>query len=126
MVDEHVAVSETWLPYKISSLLQDGFPLLVCEGSPSTPHTVYTHAAFSAFLVFHHSFLCPFVAYKVLFFSATSLHGLYFLITAHVQNVAWTHCNLRRSLITITPNHIWKHCNLRCSLIVTWTITRTI
>ena len=36
MADEHVAVSETstWLPYKISSLLQDGFPLLVCESSP--------------------------------------------------------------------------------------------
>ena len=33
-----MAVSETWLPYKISSLLQDGFPLLVCEGSPPTPH----------------------------------------------------------------------------------------
>ena len=33
-----MAMSETWLPYKISSLLQDGFPLLVCEGSPPTPH----------------------------------------------------------------------------------------
>ena len=33
-----MAVSETWLPYKISSLLQDGFPLLVCEGSPPTLH----------------------------------------------------------------------------------------
>ena len=31
-----MAVSETWLPYKISSLLQDGFPLLVCEGSTPT------------------------------------------------------------------------------------------
>ena len=34
-----MAVSETWLAYKISSsLLQDGFPLLVCEGSPPTLH----------------------------------------------------------------------------------------
>ena len=33
-----MAVSETWLPYKISSLLQDSFPLLVCEGSPPTLH----------------------------------------------------------------------------------------
>ena len=38
MADKCLAVSETWLLNKISSLLQDGFPLLVCEGSPPTPH----------------------------------------------------------------------------------------
>ena len=59
-----------------------------------------TRSLLSGFLVFHRSFLCPFVAYQVLFFFATSLHGSYFLITAHVQNVARTHCiNLHRSLI---------------------------
>ena len=99
MADEHVAVSETWLAYKISSLLQDGFPLLVCEGSPPTPHILKLPSQPFLSFVVHRSFLCPFVAYKVFFFSATSLHALYFLITAHVQNVAWTHCNLRHSLI---------------------------
>ena len=41
-------------------------------------------------LVFLPLFPCPFVVCKGLFVAAISLHVSFFLINAHVQNVAWT------------------------------------
>ena len=41
-------------------------------------------------LVFLPPFPCPSVVCKGLFVTATSLNVSFFLINAHVQNVAWT------------------------------------
>ena len=41
-------------------------------------------------LVFLPPFPCPFVVCKGLFVAAAYLHVSFFLINAHVQNVAWT------------------------------------
>ena len=91
-----MAVSETWLPYKISSLLQDGFPLLVCEGSPPTPHILMLPS--QPFLSFIVRFSVPSLPIKF----SSSLHLSSWFIFSNYRtriNMAWTHCNLRCSLI---------------------------
>ena len=44
-------------------------------------------------LVFLPPFPCPFVVCKGLFVAGISLHVSFFLINAHVQNMAWTNHN---------------------------------